>query len=93
LHFDPPKEELYDLEADPGEQAPLPATSQKTVRRRLLEIAREHLRRTLGQRDEKARAGARLREIRLEWTNSAVESPGKAASDRDSTDRASPVAS
>jgi arylsulfatase A-like enzyme len=64
LHFDPAKEELYDLEADPGEQAPLPVPSQKSVRRRLLEIAREHLHRTLDQRDAKARVRAQLREIR-----------------------------
>ena len=43
LQFDPPAEHLYDLEADRGEQAPLAPTAQKAVRRRLLEIAREHL--------------------------------------------------
>jgi arylsulfatase A-like enzyme len=79
LHFDPPAEYLYDLEADPGEHAPLAPAAQKPVRRRLLERAREHLRRSLDQRDLRARAEARLRELQLEWKNPA--------------DKASPVVS
>jgi arylsulfatase A-like enzyme len=68
LFFDPPKEYLYDLEADPGEQAPLAPGAQKAVRRRLLEIAREHLQRPYG--DEKRRVRARLRDLQLEWARS-----------------------
>lgn len=79
LHFDSPAEHLYDLEADPGEQSPLPAAAEKPVRRRLLERARDHLRRSASERDSSARLRARLRELRLEWQNSA--------------DKASPVAS
>jgi arylsulfatase A-like enzyme len=79
LHFDPAAEDLYDLEADPGEQAPLVPTAQKAVRRRLLEIAREHLRRSSEQRDWRTRVQARLRELHLEWKNPA--------------DKVSPVAS
>ena len=79
LHFDPLSEQLYDLEADPGEQAPLAPGAQKPVRRRLLEIAREHLRQSSERRDGKARLQARLRELQLEWKNPA--------------DKASPVAS
>ncbi len=71
LFFDPPAEHLYDLEADPGEQAPLGATAQKHVRRRLLEIAREHLGRTLDKRNSPTRVQARLRELQLEWKKSA----------------------
>ncbi|MGH9497288.1 MAG: sulfatase [Candidatus Sulfotelmatobacter sp.] len=67
LHFDPAAENLYDLEADPGEQAPLPAAAQKPVRRRLLETAREHVRQSTEHRDWGPRMTARLREIRLEW--------------------------
>jgi len=70
LYFDPPAEQLYDLEADPGEQAPLAPTAQKVVRRRLLEIAREHLQRSIARRDEHARLRARLREYRIEWARS-----------------------
>jgi arylsulfatase A-like enzyme len=79
LHFDPPAEDLYDLEADSGEQAPLAITVQKPVRRRLLEIAREHLRRSNERRDWRTRVQARLRELQLEW--------------KKPTDKASPVAS
>jgi hypothetical protein len=70
LHFDPAAEHLYDLEADPGEQAPLAPTAQKPVRRRLLDTAREHLQHSLERRDERTRARARLRDVQLEWARS-----------------------
>lgn len=70
LHFDPPAEHLYDLEADPGEQAALAPTAQKPVRRRLLDTAREHLQHSLERRDERTRARARLRDVQLEWARS-----------------------
>ena len=80
LHFGSIKcssgaEFLYDLEADPGEQAPLAPEAQKPVRRRLLKIAREHLRKSSEQRSCKTRAGARLRELRLEWERSFLRLP------------------
>ena len=71
LHFDPPAEFLYDLLADPGEQGPLAPVALKSVRRRLLEIAREHLRNSRSQRDWQARVRARLSSLRLEWENPA----------------------
>jgi arylsulfatase A-like enzyme len=64
LHFDPSTEQLYDLEADPGELAPLAADDQKAVRRRLLEATREHVRRPI---DQEARWLGCLRELQLEW--------------------------
>jgi arylsulfatase A-like enzyme len=70
LHFNPARECFYDLEADPGERAPLNATSQKPVRRRLLERAHEHLHNSLQQRDSQQRLGMRLRDLRLEWERS-----------------------
>ncbi len=66
LYFDPSRELLFDLEADPRELAPLPVAAEKPVRRRLLERARAHL---AAKRDEKARLRARMRDLRLEWTN------------------------
>ena len=71
LHCDGTGEFLYDLEADPGEQAPLSPDSQKPVRRRLLEIAHQHLQRSLEERDGRTRAQARMRELQLEWKKSA----------------------
>jgi arylsulfatase A-like enzyme len=68
LQFDPPAEQLYDLEADPGEQVPLAPTAQLAVRRRLLEAAREHLQRSSGRRDQRMRLRARVRDLQLEWT-------------------------
>ena len=71
LHFDPAADALYDLDADPREQSPLGAGAQKSVRRRLLEIAREHLQRPRQQRDWRSRLQARLREFQLEWKKPA----------------------
>jgi len=73
LHFDPWKELLYDLEADPGERAPVAPTAQKLVRRRLLEIARDHVRLSIERRNERARAHVRIRELRLEWMRSKAQ--------------------
>ena len=66
LHFDPLRDELFDLEADPGERAPLPLDAHKPERRRLLEVGRQHLQQSAEQRDVHARVRARLREVRLE---------------------------
>jgi arylsulfatase A-like enzyme len=71
LHFNPQAEYLYDLEADPGEQAPLAPSAQKAVRRRLLEMARVHLQKSSEQRDEPARIRSRLRELQIEWEKMA----------------------
>jgi hypothetical protein len=78
LQFDgdarnPMVETLYDLDADPREQAPLAPATQKPVRRRLLETAREHLRRSREQRDLRTRLQARLHELRLEWKKPAEQ--------------------
>lgn len=71
LHCNPFAEALYDLEADPGERSPLSPATQKAVRRRLLEMAREHLRRSCEDRDWQSRTQARLRELQLEWKDPA----------------------
>lgn len=73
LQFDPPADRLYDLEADPGEQRPLPADAEKPVRRRLLQCAREHLQNSVHERDVGLGLQARLRELRLEWARSSPE--------------------
>jgi len=79
LHFERPSECLYDLEADPGEQAPLAPTAQKPARRYLLERAREHLRGStrehlrgsIGEEEDvRHRVRARMRDLRLELERS-----------------------
>jgi hypothetical protein len=66
LHFDPRAEALYDLRTDPQEQSPLPTEAAKPVRRRLLEIARDHLQRSAAQRNFESRLRSWLRELQLE---------------------------
>ena len=66
LYFDPFRDELYDLEADPGEQASLSPSAHMAERRSLLEIARQHLRQSAERRDVHARLRARLRDLRLD---------------------------
>jgi len=75
LQFDPWNERFYDLESDPGERAPLPTSAQKAARRRLLEIAREHLRRSSERRDQRMVVRARLRDLQLEWARSFPNRP------------------
>ena len=66
IHFASGKEDFYDLERDPGERHPLPSTEMRAIRRHLLEAAHEHLRQTIDRRNQKARLGTMLRELRLE---------------------------
>ena len=79
LHFEPGVEYLYDLVADPGEQAPLAPRAQTIVRRRLLEIARQHLQKSSRQRDWKKRLQARLNNLRLEWKDPASKASAVAS--------------
>lgn len=58
--------DLFDLEADPGEQRPLPAGAETEVHRRLLEKARNHIFGSLNSRNPDNVLAARLREIRME---------------------------
>jgi arylsulfatase A-like enzyme len=62
LRFDPPSEDLYDLEADPGEAMPLPPSAEKEARIRLLERARAHLQNSAASQDTEARLRSRLRD-------------------------------
>jgi arylsulfatase A-like enzyme len=74
VHSGPAAENLYDLESDPGEQVPLAASAQKAVRGRLLQIARDHLRRSVDGRNQRDEVQARLRELRLEWARPSQQS-------------------
>ncbi len=70
--FNSATEQLFDLDADPGELRPLPPDAEKAVRRRLLDRARQHLSDSLRSRDADYRMAARLRDLRLEWSSPAV---------------------
>jgi arylsulfatase A-like enzyme len=59
------QEQLYDLDADPGEVRPLPPGGQRAVRRRLLDRARQHILDSVQSRDVGYRVAARLRDLRL----------------------------
>jgi len=73
LNFDTQTDCLFDLEADPGEQAALPSAAGKPERRRLLEAAAAHLRRSSARQNSPAYLRTRLREIGLNLRNSAAE--------------------
>ena len=66
----PMQAELFDLQSDPGEQAPLPGREAIAQRRRLLELALAHVEQSRAQRDPAARIAASLRELQLEWAPS-----------------------
>lgn len=59
-------EQVYDLEADPGEMHPVAAGLATEARKRLLQAARAHLEKTLSARDSTLRLQARLRDLRCE---------------------------
>jgi arylsulfatase A-like enzyme len=64
IHFSDKTDYFYDLKNDPEERSPLPAGVQTRERVRLLQIAREHLRKSRSDRNVDLALRARLREIR-----------------------------
>jgi hypothetical protein len=64
--FGSSREQLFDLENDPGEIHPLPADAERPVRGRLLNRVREHLDASRQYGDPARRIGALLREVRLD---------------------------
>jgi arylsulfatase A-like enzyme len=57
------KEELFDLDADPGEQHPIPVGTEDGTRRRLLQHASRHLAK-IQSGDPRSQLRARLSELR-----------------------------
>lgn len=78
LRFHNDGDGLFDLKNDPGEMQPLPDTVQIKDRARLLEYARDHLRRTREDRDRVLALRSRLREIRrrVGLKSASVEASG-----------------
>jgi arylsulfatase A-like enzyme len=75
IHFAEEREELFDLENDPGERSPLPSCSAADIRRRLLEIAKAHISQSPAQQGSNARLRARSRDVKqaLEWSGATPE--------------------
>ncbi len=59
------EEMLFDLEADPNEQSPVPDGVATLVRQRLLKVARDHIARSHKSRDLDSALKARLRDMQL----------------------------
>jgi arylsulfatase A-like enzyme len=72
LRFGFGEEQLFDLESDPSEMAPLPADVEQPVRRRLLEYARKHIEGTRRLDGGNHRLRARSRELRSALSKSVL---------------------
>ncbi len=66
------EENLFNLASDPSEQHPLPSDAEKTVRRRFLEFARQHIGESVRLRDDGQRLDSKLRGFRLECADPQV---------------------
>ena len=72
LNFETQTDYLFDLDTDSREQTPLPSSAGKPERRRLLESAFAHLRRSATRQNSPAYLRARLREIGLNLATAAA---------------------
>jgi arylsulfatase A-like enzyme len=79
LNFDRGTEYLFDLEADPGEQTPLPVAAGKPERRRLLQAALAHLKKSSTRQNSESYLRARVREIGLNPASAAALATPRAA--------------
>jgi arylsulfatase A-like enzyme len=69
LNFDTGASDLFDLQADPGEQAPLSRAAAKPERRRLLQDALAHLRKSGTRQSSEDYLRALLRDVDLNATS------------------------
>jgi arylsulfatase A-like enzyme len=75
LDFGNASAHLYDLAADPHETSALPMDKEKSVRKRLLKRAQQHISASLNSRDHRVAMAARVRDLRLEWANPGRDFP------------------
>ncbi|HZU42527.1 MAG TPA: sulfatase-like hydrolase/transferase [Terriglobales bacterium] len=61
------REELFDLQSAPAEHSPLPQDEARSERRRLLEVAKEHLSQSTKPAQIALRMRARMQELRRGW--------------------------
>src|ERR1700728_1638141 len=85
LNFDVHTDNLFDLAADPGEQNPLPNAAKKPERRRLLESALAHLKRSASHRSSESYLRARMRDIAANLISSAPNVGTRAAGEATSS--------
>lgn len=76
LNFDDGTDDLFDLESDSREQTPLPVAAAKAQRRRLLEVALAHLRKSGARQNSEAYLRARLRDFGLNLVPAAARANG-----------------
>jgi arylsulfatase A-like enzyme len=69
LNFDTGADDLFDLQVDPGEQAPLSSAAAKRERHRLLQAALAHLRKSSTRQSSEGYLRALLREVDLNATS------------------------
>jgi len=74
VDFERPAEQLFDLQADPGERTPMPPDAEKPTRRRLLQHARQHLARPLYVQYPHLRLRARLRDLQIKSAKTVRQS-------------------
>ncbi|HUB01696.1 MAG TPA: sulfatase [Terriglobales bacterium] len=63
-------EQLYDLQADPAEQRPLPSGAVPEIRQHFLKVAAAHISKTIADKPAVPRLQSRLRELKLELKSS-----------------------
>ncbi len=85
LNLNAHTDDLFDLEADPGEQNPLPAAEKKPERRRLLESALAHLKRSANNRSSESYLRACMRDIAKNLISSAPNTGTRASGETTSS--------
>ena len=71
LNLDSGSEEIFDLRSDPKQEVPLPGTTARVERRRLLQAAFVHLQKTNRRQPSRNYLRARLREIGAHSSNAS----------------------
>jgi len=75
MDFSSGVEQLFALNSDPRENAPLALGAPSPQHKELLEIARKHLAESHKSRDFDRRNATLLRDLRLEWAHPAASTP------------------
>ena len=85
FHFCDGREELFDLQSDPGERSPLSRDEARCERGRLLQFAREHLSRSRQTLQSPLRMRANIQELRRQLEKEQLQESGAAIAARTGT--------